>query len=71
MQHHERVFNAPVRRIGNVRNAGQTVEGDVVAAGNFCQAFFDFLAEIPIVGKFLFKGIYRAMCPLQQFNDLL
>ena len=34
MQHHERVFHAPVGRVGDVRDTRQPVELDVVAARN-------------------------------------
>ena len=71
MHHHERVFDSPIGGVGHVRNAGESIEGNIVAARDFEQSPFNLLAEVPSVREFLLERVYRAMGALQKFNDFV
>ena len=45
IEHHEGILDAPVGGVGDVRDAGQAVEADVVAAGVAAQHLLDLLAQ--------------------------
>ncbi len=45
-EYHKRQFHTPVRCIGDVRDTRQSVELDIVFAGEFVQAFASLFAQI-------------------------
>jgi hypothetical protein len=56
-QHQERVFHAPVGRVGNVRDAGKTIEQDVVPARHARKAAQCARAQCTRRGEFVFEAL--------------
>src|SRR3546814_19120825 len=56
-EHHERVFDAPVGRIGNMRYARQPVELDIVLGGDAREPARRVLAQIGYLAELAAKSI--------------
>ncbi len=66
MQHHERIFHAPVGRVRDVGNARQTVELDIVAAGDAAQFAQHAFAQLQGLLEFVSELIDRSTGQFQQ-----
>jgi len=58
-QHHKRIFDAPVGRVGDMRHARESVKPDVVAMRDMDQPAHDRFAFFSGNGKPAFEFIYR------------
>ena len=70
MQNNKRIFHAPIGRVGDVRNASEAVEGNVVFVRDFAQHFKHTLSQIPRLAKLRLKqinGLCRARYELADF----
>ena len=65
-EHHERVFHAPVGRVGHVRHAREAIKLDVVVGGELAQRLGGALAQRGHVFKRTGKRIDRAACSGEQ-----
>ena len=68
-QHHERVFDAPVGGVGDVRHARQAVELDVVPRGHAAQPALAYPAQLGHFYKSSVKGFDGARCGVQKLTD--
>ena len=59
----ERIFDAPVGRVGHVRDARESVELHVVVARDAREARDDFAAQLPRFGELVFEGVDRRAAP--------
>src|SRR3546814_9121918 len=69
-EHHERVFDAPVGRIGNMRYARQPVELDIVLGGDAREPARRVLAQIGYLAELAAKSIHGSARRLQQARHL-
>ncbi len=65
-QHHERIFNAPVSRVGHVRHARQAVELDVVFRRIAAEQLVGTLAQSVGLAEFFAKIGHCLLCGAQQ-----
>ena len=70
-QHHKRIFDSPVRRVGDVGDAGQAVELDVVAAGEPGQLLENFGAQLAGVFELFREALDGGARRRQHFADLV
>ena len=70
MDHHERVLDAPVGGVGDVRHPRQTVEGDVVAAGDTRKTAHDALSQLCGFLELALERIDRLMRCVEKLRHL-
>ena len=70
VEHNEGVFHAPVGRIGHVRDTGQAIKGDIVAAGVLAQHLEHLAAQIEGVAKTLGETLDCLLGGDHQLPDL-
>jgi len=69
-QHHERIFDTPVGRVGHVGHARESVETNVVVAGMPLELPACPLAQLGDVLEFPRERFHRLACRAQQLADL-
>lgn len=69
-QHHERVLDAPVGGVGDVRHARQAVELDVVLGGHAAEHLLGAAAQVVHLGEFVLEGLDGAARVHDQLLDL-
>ncbi len=69
-QHHERVLDAPVGGVGDVRHARQAVELDVVLGGHAAEHLLGAAAQVVHLGEFVLEGLDGTARVHDQLLDL-
>ncbi len=68
-EHHERVLDAPVGGVGDVRHARQAVELDVVLGGHAAEHLLGAAAQVVDLGEFVLEGLDGAARVRDQLLD--